>query len=223
VSPWPAGTSSTSGSSDGATARRNSVICPYHAWTYKLSGELSFASGLTRQKEFDASAWGLVELPAAEWHGLIYVDSSGGQAGALADALAWLDELVTPYEPERLVIAGRHVYDVAANWKILAENYQECYHCPVIHPELSGVSPPKSAENYPPQPDLGRRLDGTGRRHGHDVAGRYQPGPSLPRPWTGRALTLVMGSSSGTSPIGRTGVRASPCSVASPRRTHYLA
>ena len=136
----------------GATVRQNSVICPYHAWTYTLSGELSFASGLTQQKQFDASAWGLVELPAAEWHGLMFVDSSGGQAGALADTLASLEDLVKPYEPERLVIAGRHTYDIAANWKILSENYHECYHCPVIHPELTRVSPPKSADNYPPQP-----------------------------------------------------------------------
>jgi Rieske 2Fe-2S family protein len=92
------------------------------------------------------------ELPSAEWHGLIFVDSSRGQAGPLDGALASLDELVAPYEPERLVIAGRHTYDTAANWKILGENFRECYHCAVIHPELSRVSPPKSADNYPPQP-----------------------------------------------------------------------
>jgi phenylpropionate dioxygenase-like ring-hydroxylating dioxygenase large terminal subunit len=136
----------------GTTAQRNSVICPYHSWTYTLSGELSYASGLSRREDFNASVWGLAELPAAEWHGLVFVDASGGQAGSLTGALAELDELVAPYEPERLVIAGRRTYDTAANWKVLSENYHECYHCPVIHPELCQVSPPKSAENYPPQP-----------------------------------------------------------------------
>jgi Rieske 2Fe-2S family protein len=62
--------------------------------------------------------------------------------------LAELDELVAPYEPERLVIAGRHSYDAAANWKILTENYHECYHCPMIHPELCAVSSPTSGENW---------------------------------------------------------------------------
>jgi phenylpropionate dioxygenase-like ring-hydroxylating dioxygenase large terminal subunit len=57
-------------------------------------------------------------------------------------------ELVAPYEPERLVTAGQHRYDAAANWKTLTENYHECYHCPSIHPELCRVSPPKSGENY---------------------------------------------------------------------------
>jgi phenylpropionate dioxygenase-like ring-hydroxylating dioxygenase large terminal subunit len=132
----------------GTAAQRNSVICPYHSWTYDLNGELRFASGFKGRAGFDAPAWGLVELPLTDWHGLIFVDGSG-QAEPLADALRSLDELVAPYEPERLEIAGRHTYDAAANWKILTENYHECYHCPVIHPELCKVSPPKSGENYP--------------------------------------------------------------------------
>jgi glycine betaine catabolism A len=134
----------------GAGAQRNSVICPYHSWTYSLSGQLRFASGFKERDGFDRSAWGLVELPLAEWHGLIFVDGSG-EAPPLRDSLRVLDELVAPYEPERLVVAGRHEYDAAANWKILTENYHECYHCPVIHPELCKVSPPKSGENYPAQ------------------------------------------------------------------------
>jgi Rieske 2Fe-2S family protein len=96
---------------------------------------------------FDESKWGLVELPVTDWHGLIFVDGSGS-AEPMAAALGELDELVAPYEPERLVVAGRHSYDAASNWKILTENYHECYHCPSIHPELCRVSPPKSGENY---------------------------------------------------------------------------
>ncbi len=134
----------------GASAQQNSIICPYHSWTYSLSGRLRFASGFRGHDGFDESAWGLVELPVTDWHGLIFVDGSG-QAPSLADSLGVLDELVAPYEPERLVIAGRHDYDAAANWKILSENYHECYHCPMIHPELCQVSPPRSGENYPAQ------------------------------------------------------------------------
>jgi glycine betaine catabolism A len=133
----------------GAAAQRNSINCPYHSWTYSLSGGLRFASGFRGREGFDESAWGLAELPVAEWHGLVFVDGSGKSA-PLADSLQALDELVAPYEPERLVIAGRHAYDAAANWKILTENYHECYHCPMIHPELCKVSPPKSGENYHP-------------------------------------------------------------------------
>jgi Rieske 2Fe-2S family protein len=132
----------------GAAAQRNSIICPYHSWTYALSGRLRFASGFSGQAGFDDSAWGLGELRVTEWHGLIFV-SGPGAAGPLTDSLRALDDVVAPYEPERLAIAGRHVYDAAANWKVVSENYQECYHCPAIHPELCRVSPPRSGENFP--------------------------------------------------------------------------
>jgi glycine betaine catabolism A len=129
----------------GGAASQQAIICPYHSWTYALDGSLRHAAGF---RDLDAARWGLKELPAAEWHGLIFVDSSGGRADPLAEVLADLAELVAPYEPERLVTAAAHGYDAAANWKILTENYHECYHCPAIHPELCRVSPPKSGVNY---------------------------------------------------------------------------
>jgi phenylpropionate dioxygenase-like ring-hydroxylating dioxygenase large terminal subunit len=53
-------------------------------------------------------------------------------------------DLLAPWEPERLVVGARHAYEVAANWKLIHENYQECYHCSEIHPELCRVTPPDS-------------------------------------------------------------------------------
>ena len=58
------------------------------------------------------------------------------------------ERLIAPYDTGALVLADRHTYEVAANWKVVAENYHECYHCPLIHPELCQVSPPDSGENY---------------------------------------------------------------------------
>jgi glycine betaine catabolism A len=89
----------------------------------------------------------LLPLPVTEWHGLVFVDG-GGSAAPLEATLGSLEEVVAPYEMERMRVAGRHEYDVEANWKILTENYHECYHCPVIHPELCQVSPPSSGSNY---------------------------------------------------------------------------
>jgi glycine betaine catabolism A len=119
------------------------IVCPYHSWAFSLAGELRGAPGY---RGLTAGDWSLRELPAAEWHGLVFVDSSGGAAGPLP--LDGLAALVAPYEPERLVVAATHRYDAAANWKILTENYHECYHCPTIHPELCSVSPPHSGDNY---------------------------------------------------------------------------
>ncbi len=55
-----------------------------------------------------------------------------------------LFEHLAPYEPERLVVGARHSYEVRANWKLIHENYQECYHCSEIHPALCKVTPPDS-------------------------------------------------------------------------------
>jgi glycine betaine catabolism A len=131
----------------GGSASQGVIVCPYHAWTYALNGELRAAAGFKGRREFRGDEWGLIELPSTEWNGLIFVDGSG-KAAPLDDALGTLGQALAPYEMSRLVVAGTHEYDSSANWKILTENYHECYHCPSIHPELCRVSPPKSGENY---------------------------------------------------------------------------
>jgi Rieske 2Fe-2S family protein len=136
--------------SSGSVAQRNSIVCPYHSWTYSLAGQLRVATGFEGCSDFRTEDWGLMELPVAEWHGLIFVDTSG-QANPLVDSLRDLDRLIAPWEPERLVIAGRHTHEVAANWKVLTENYHECYHCPIVHPELCRVSPSASGGCYRPE------------------------------------------------------------------------
>jgi Rieske 2Fe-2S family protein len=127
----------------GTAVNAKAIVCPYHSWAYSLSGELRGAPGY---RDLAPGDWSLRELPAVEWHGLIFVDGSGGAAGPLP--LSLLDPVVAPYEPSRLVVAATHTYDATANWKILSENYHECYHCPTIHPELCSVSPPHSGKNY---------------------------------------------------------------------------
>jgi Rieske 2Fe-2S family protein len=133
----------------GETVNRPIVLCPYHGWSYRLDGRLRKAPLYDDRGfgDFDVAENGLVQLPCTEWHGWVFVDGSGA-AGPFAEHVAGLEEIIAPYEPERLKVAGSHEYVVAANWKILSENYQECYHCPVIHPELCAVSPPESGDNY---------------------------------------------------------------------------
>jgi Rieske 2Fe-2S family protein len=96
---------------------------------------------------FEPAEHGLVPLPASVWHGWIFVNATA-DAPPLPDYVGALAELVAPYRPERLKPAARHTYEVRANWKVIVENYQECYHCPHIHPELCAVSPPGSGDNY---------------------------------------------------------------------------
>jgi Rieske 2Fe-2S family protein len=122
--------------------RRHTVIrCPYHAWVYDLDGTVRGAAGFPEPPEETLSP-----VAVAEWQSWVFVNASG-DAPPLSRHLGFLDALIAPWEPGQLVVAAREEYEVAANWKILSENYHECYHCSSIHPELCRVSPPDSGEN----------------------------------------------------------------------------
>ena len=130
----------------GASTKRRGIVCPYHAWSFKLNGTLRNAPGFDRHDGFDPAQFGLTELRLVDWHGWLFVDPSG-QDGDFADHVAGTEEIVSPYRPENLTVVARHSYELATNWKVIVENYQECYHCPSIHPELSRISPPTSGDN----------------------------------------------------------------------------
>ena len=134
------------------TSSKRMLSCPYHAWTYDPSGRLTGAPGFRGVASFAAEEHGLVELPLQVWQGWLF-----GHALHAVDApevppferyVGELAGLLAPYDIGSLVVADRHTYEVAANWKVIAENYHECYHCPLIHPELCQVSPPDSGANY---------------------------------------------------------------------------
>jgi glycine betaine catabolism A len=136
----------------GETTGKQSIVCPYHAWTYDLRGELRTAPGYREVPGFDEKEHALVRLPVQRWQGWLFVHAATSleQRGAVnfSDYLGDLDRLVAPYAPGDLVLGDRHSYEVAANWKVITENYHECYHCPLIHPELCQVTPPSSGDNY---------------------------------------------------------------------------
>jgi Rieske 2Fe-2S family protein len=112
-----------------------------------VDGALAAAPRFRDVPGFDPAGHGLIRLPAEVWHGWVFVNATG-DAAPFGDHVGALADLVAPYAPERLRLAARHDYQVRANWKVIVENYQECYHCPHIHPELCAVSPPNSGDNY---------------------------------------------------------------------------
>ncbi len=130
----------------GGSRQARSIICPYHAWSYKLDGSLRNAPAFRDVPGFDRAEFALVPVPVVEWHGYLFIDPSGC-AGDFDAHLPGLEAVVGPYRPQDLVVVARHSYTLATNWKIIAENYQECYHCASIHPELSRISPPQSGAN----------------------------------------------------------------------------
>jgi Rieske 2Fe-2S family protein len=137
---------------DGETSSRQTVQCPYHAWTYDRAGALLAAPGFRDLAGFEPGEHGLVELPVARWQGWVFGHAlhplGDPRVPAFADHLGELGSVLDPYAAGALELADRHTYEVAAGWKVIAENYHECYHCPLIHPELCTISPPTSGVNY---------------------------------------------------------------------------
>jgi glycine betaine catabolism A len=131
----------------GETARRAAIHCPYHGWTYSLDGKLRETPRYDAPEGFDCADYSLVPVRAECWHGWLMVNASG-DAGPLSEWIGDFEQVVAPYEPERLVTGARHEYTMTANWKLPVENYHECFHCTVIHPQLCRVSPPESGDNY---------------------------------------------------------------------------
>jgi len=135
----------------GTSAVRGVIQCPYHAWSYELDGALRLAPRFGDIANFESGELGLIPIAHAEWGGWIFLDVNG-RAGALTQHLGSLAALVEPWECERLVVCATHEYELRANWKVPIENYHECYHCALIHPELCRVSPSESGVNYRDEP-----------------------------------------------------------------------
>ena len=123
------------------------IRCPYHAWTYALDGQLVAAPNWPTLDGIDRGRYRLRQVHVATWEGLIWASLAGQPAP--------LDEQLRPqiefrladyrkferYRLGELQVGARAEYDVAANWKLIYENFQECYHCRNIHPELVATIP----------------------------------------------------------------------------------
>jgi phenylpropionate dioxygenase-like ring-hydroxylating dioxygenase large terminal subunit len=125
------------------------VRCPYHSWSYRFDGSLRTAPRFTQSFDFDTTEYPLLELKTAVYGGWLWIDLTGN-APDIAGHFGNLSEITAPYETDRLRTAATHSYVVAANWKTIIENYNECYHCSSIHPELCEVTPPDSGYDHDP-------------------------------------------------------------------------
>jgi glycine betaine catabolism A len=124
-----------------------SLQCGYHAWTYGLDGKLVAAPNLTKMPDIDRTEYGLIPVPLREWLGYAWVcvadeppSFEDTVIGAVDDRLGGAD-VIEGWDIESLEVGRRISYDVAANWKLIIENFMECYHCATIHPELTEVLP----------------------------------------------------------------------------------
>jgi Rieske 2Fe-2S family protein len=121
---------------------KGAIKCPYHAWSYSYDGRL-IGTPLVGKDELDRSQFGLWPVTVDVWQGFVFVNLAA-EPTSLRDSLEQQADRPLQYERwnmDELVTGRRTTTEVAANWKILIENYNECLHCPTVHPELSAVAP----------------------------------------------------------------------------------
>ena len=120
--------------------KRETLQCPYHAWTYDLDGSLRAAPRSEREPGFDKDALGLVPVQVDTWGPFVFVNPDPDGA-PLSETLGELPDLVAAsgLDLDGLRFLKRSAGEYEANWKVCCENYLECYHCQVAHPGFSKV------------------------------------------------------------------------------------
>lgn len=123
-----------------------SIQCPYHAWTYGLDGELIGAPFMDEVDGFDRADYPLQSVAVAEWEGCVFVNLDP-HPEPFSTAFAPLIGRFERWELENVRVAHTITYEVSANWKLVFQNYSECYHCPALHPALNRLTPFRNALN----------------------------------------------------------------------------
>jgi phenylpropionate dioxygenase-like ring-hydroxylating dioxygenase large terminal subunit len=125
-----------------------SIVCPYHKWTYDLGGQLRGAPYMTRTRDFDKSAVKLPKLTAVVWQGFVFAtfDLSPAEFDV---PTAELTRLLKNYRLPDIALAQPRTMTVEWNWKIMLENAVECYHCTALHGKLHEAAPTRNSTASP--------------------------------------------------------------------------
>ncbi len=115
----------------------NSIVCPYHAWTYDLGGQLLAARHTNSLQDFDTGSICLDDVQVEEFGGFVYVNLDSS-AASLAEQAGDLGAEIAHWAPdvEQLTFAHRLSYTINSNWKNVVDNFLECYHCHVAHKDF---------------------------------------------------------------------------------------
>ena len=128
------------------------ITCPYHAWTYRLNGELASIPSHGRAHHLDKKEGALYRIALKVWRGFVYVNLANADTG-FADNFNANTEQFANWPLEDLQVGRRLTQRLACNWKVFWENYNECLHCPNVHPALSSLVPMYSRGIMEPRDD----------------------------------------------------------------------
>lgn len=122
---------------DEAGRFSNLIVCPYHAWAYSLDGNLERARSTDGLPNFKKCDHGLKSIRCESFMGFVFVnlDPDATPIEDMAEDLADSIRSIVPRQ-EQLTYSCRYTYDIAANWKVVIDNFLECYHCEKAHPAL---------------------------------------------------------------------------------------
>ena len=126
---------------NGGVIAARSILCPYHQWSYDLDGHLVATPHMANTPGFDKSAISLYPVGVECWGGFIFLHLTPAEARPFSAQMGEIPERTQRYPLADLRIGHSITYPVAANWKAICENYNECYHCGGVHPELCSVVP----------------------------------------------------------------------------------
>jgi phenylpropionate dioxygenase-like ring-hydroxylating dioxygenase large terminal subunit len=121
--------------------RGQSLTCPYHAWSYSLQGELKRTPSKFCQQGFEPAELSLYDIAVREWRGFIFINLNAEDAPSLESCMDFNGRQLANWPLEDLVVGHSIRKTVACNWKVFWENFNECLHCPGVHPELSALIP----------------------------------------------------------------------------------
>ena len=116
------------------------LICPYHSWFYSLGGELLRTTSKRLPPEFDRKDFSLYSLALREWNGFVFVSLAANPPPFESGFDAPLERF-DAWPMADLVVAHSFSKVMACNWKVFWENYNECLHCPTVHPSLCELVP----------------------------------------------------------------------------------
>jgi len=121
--------------------RNGRIICPYHTWTYGLDGQLLATPFRVESDDFDVGDYPLYDVAVDTWGGFVFVCLEERPSKSLLDYLGAEANQLASWPLAEMEVAHEDTVELACNWKVFWENYNECYHCPRIHPELCKVVP----------------------------------------------------------------------------------
>lgn len=117
------------------------IVCPYHAWSYSLKGDLIRAPSKALPADFSREDYRLYPVAIEEWRGFVFVNLAEKPERTAAETFDAASVDLSNWPLEKLAVGHRYRKVMACNWKIFWENFNECLHCPGVHPELSQLVP----------------------------------------------------------------------------------